>query len=71
VAEDNEDMTDSSVMIDPDCQVFQNTDGVYHQGDRVCEAGFMEALRRAGWNQLKFMERGGQYDWKAQQEVNK
>lgn len=65
IAEDNEDMTSSYVMIDPDGQVFQNTTGTYQQGGRVTEIGFRAALERAGWNPGRFLDRGGLYDWRS------
>ncbi len=64
IVEDNDDMTESYVMIDPDGQVFQNSDGTYKQGGRVIDVGFAKALETAGWDSAKFRNRGGEYEWR-------
>ena len=63
VAEDNDDMTDSYVMIDPEGRIFQNTGGTHVYGPKVLEVGFDAALATVGWDAAKFLVRGGLYEW--------
>jgi radical S-adenosyl methionine domain-containing protein 2 len=59
VAEDNEMMTGSYVMIDPAGRFFQNTHGTYKYSSPIHEIGVLEALREVGFSWKKLVERGG------------
>lgn len=59
VAEDNEMMTGSYVMINPVGRFFQNTHGNYKYSSPILEIGVLEALRQVGFSWKKLVERGG------------
>ncbi len=59
IAEDNEMMTDSYVMVDPVGRFFQNTLGTYKYSNPIGEVGVWEALRQVGFSWNKLEERGG------------
>lgn len=59
VAEDNEMMTGSYVMIDPIGRFFQNTHGTYKYSSPIQEIGVLEALKQVGFSWKKLMQRGG------------
>jgi len=63
VAEDNDAMTGSYVMLDPTGRVFQNSNGYYRFSRPICDVGFMSAVWEVGWDEPKFMNRGGHYAW--------
>ena len=63
VAEDNDDMTSSYLMIDPDGRVYQNQHGKYTRGEPVHVVGLAASVQRAGgFDHLKFEKRGGAYE---------
>ncbi len=59
IAEDNEMMMGSYVMVDPVGRYFQNTLGTYKYSNRIQEVGVWEALRQVGFSLKKLEERGG------------
>lgn len=64
VAETNDDIRGSYVMIDPRGRFFSNEEGRYRISRPILEVGVAEALRQAGWRSDKFVARGGLYDWR-------
>jgi radical S-adenosyl methionine domain-containing protein 2 len=63
VAENNDAMTDSYLMMDPTGRFFQNTSGQYSYSSSVFDVGVESAIREVGWSQEKFNARGGIYEW--------
>lgn len=64
IAENNEAMTDSYIMIDPEGRFFNNTDGQLSHGSRILEVGLIEAFNNSNFNFDKLIERKGIYKWK-------
>ena len=66
VAEDNEDMLGTYVMIDPQGRVYTNLNGHYHYSKQsVVEIGFSAAWEQVmhGFSQKRFINRGGEWSW--------
>ena len=63
VAETNDDIRGSYVMIDPLGRFFSNEEGRYRISDPILDVGVDTALTQAGWRSDKFITRGGLYDW--------
>ena len=63
VAETNDDIRGSYVMIDPLGRFFCNEEGRYRISAPILDVGVDEALAQAGWRSDKFLARGGLYDW--------
>lgn len=63
VAESNDDIRGSYVMIDPLGRFFCNEEGRYRISAPILEVGVDAALAQAGWRSDKFIARGGVYDW--------
>lgn len=63
VAEDNDAMTDSYVMVDPLGRFFGNTGGVQTYSEPILEVGIRAALAQVGYRTEKFLARGGRYAW--------
>lgn len=63
VAEDNDAMTDSYAMIDPEGRFFGNSHGVHQVGLPILEVGTERALQSVGFVTSKLIARGGVYDW--------
>ncbi len=61
--EDNDAMTESYVMVDPQGRFFQNTDNVYKLSGSILDTGVEEALEQVGFSEEKFLSRGGFYDY--------
>lgn len=61
IAEDNDAMTNSYLMIDPVGRLFQNTNGRYSYSPRILEVGFERALESIYFDYGKFIRRGGAY----------
>jgi len=59
IAEDNEMMRESYVMIDPRGRFFQNTRGIYKYSSSIQEIGIWEALHQVGFSWKKLVKRGG------------
>ena len=64
IAETNNAMWESYVMLDPVGRFFQDVSkGHTYSRDTILEVGVEEALRQAGgWSRDKFVDRGGRYD---------
>ena len=60
--EDNEEMTESYLMITPDGRFYQNTDGKYFYSDPILQVGVEAALQQINFHYDKFVKRGGEYE---------
>ena len=63
IAESNEDMKGSYVMIDPAGRFFDNTSNGYKYSQPILEVGVREALKFVNLSFDKFLDRVGIYDW--------
>ena len=63
VAEDNDAMIDSYVMIDPAGRFFGNTAGRHRASEPILSVGIVRALASVGYDHGKFEARGGHYAW--------
>jgi len=63
VAEDNEDMTGSYVMIDPMGRFFDNVDGRLCYSPPILEVGVERAFQAIRCDRERFIRRGGLYAW--------
>lgn len=64
VAEPNELMRGSYVMMDPLGRLLQDSTGHYIYSSPIQEVGFVQALIQAGWDSERFVRRRGLYGWK-------
>lgn len=62
-SENNETMTESYIMIDPQGRFFQNRENRYHISEPILEIGVEQALKQVGFSEEKFMKRGGLYEF--------
>lgn len=62
VAEENDDMRGSYVMLAPDGRFFQNTTGAHVYSQSIFEIGVLPALAEVGFNLDKYIRRGGNWD---------
>lgn len=63
VAEDNQAMTGSYLMIDPAGRFFDNVAGIYRYSQPIWQVGWQHALRGVGAEYSRFLQRGGDYQW--------
>lgn len=63
VAEDNDLMTGSYLMIDPQGRLYDNVNGKYNYSQSILEIGFNKAREQISLNKRKFVERKGLYEW--------
>ena len=63
VAESNEDMTGSYLMVDPAGRFFDNVDGRHFYSKEILMVGIFEALKDIRFDRAKFLQRDGLYDW--------
>jgi radical S-adenosyl methionine domain-containing protein 2 len=63
IAEDNDAMTDSYVMVDPLGCFFGNTGGVHRTSPPILDVGVSAALAAVRFDEAKFEARGGRYAW--------
>jgi radical S-adenosyl methionine domain-containing protein 2 len=63
VAEDNDAMEDSYVMIDPLGRFYGNHGGRHVVSAPILSVGVEDALREVGFSEAKFESRGGRYAW--------
>lgn len=63
IAESNELMKDSYVMIDPQGRFYNAAMGRYLYSSKILEVGVDAALAQVGWNVDNFLARGGVYAW--------
>jgi radical S-adenosyl methionine domain-containing protein 2 len=64
IAEDNEDMTGSYVMIDPMGRFFDNVDGRLVYGQPILDVGVEQAFSTVRWERERLVGRGGLYAWR-------
>ena len=64
VAESNDLMTGSYVMVDPAGRFFDNASGSHAYSRPILEAGVEEALGQVSVDPRKFLSRDGLYDWR-------
>lgn len=64
IYEPNELFQGSYLMLDPLGRFFQNSKGHITYSQSILDVKPMEALTEVGWDRLKFLKRGGIYDWK-------
>ena len=63
ISENNSNMIDSYVMIDPKGSFYQNNGNIYVFSSPILEVGISSALSEVKYNYDKFLERGGLYAW--------
>lgn len=63
VAESEEHMRGSYLMIDPLGRMYDNVDGHHRFSSKILEVGFEQALRQVEFDLYKFKARNGIYDW--------
>lgn len=63
VKEDKDDMTGTYAMIDPSGRFFDNTLGKHSYGRTILEVGIDSAMQDVHIDQVKFVKRGGIYQW--------
>lgn len=63
VAEDNEAMTGSYLMVDPLGRLFDNVAGRLHYSRPVLEVGLDQALANVRFSFVRLRNRGGEYEW--------
>ena len=63
IAEDNDAMRGSYLMIDPLGRFFDNIGGIHRYSQPILDVGIDQALRQVGFSPEKFRMRGGLYDW--------
>ena len=66
VTEDNAEMKDSYVMIDPAGRFFTNKKGLQEYSRPILETGVEKAYGQMDYNYEKFIKRGGLYQWETQ-----
>ncbi len=64
VAESNDLMTDSYIMIDPEGRFFNNTQGRFTHGRKILDVGVEKAFHDTDFKLSKFERRKGIYEWK-------
>ncbi|MFO0645874.1 MAG: viperin family antiviral radical SAM protein [Polyangiales bacterium] len=63
VAEDNDAMEDSYVMVDPLGRFYGNHGGRHVVSAPILSVGVESAMREVGFSEAKFESRGGKYAW--------
>jgi radical S-adenosyl methionine domain-containing protein 2 len=63
VSEENTEMIDSYVMIDPSGRFFTNKNGRMDYSNPILKAGIENAYQQMNYNYKKFINRGGLYNW--------
>ena len=63
IAEDNDAMLESYIMVDPLGRFYQNSGNLYSYSESILEVGVVRAFNQVMYNHLKFVERGGIYDY--------
>lgn len=64
VPENNDQIKGSYAMVDPAGRFFDNATGEHHYSHPILQIGGKEAIKQVNFDWSKFIERGGQYDWK-------
>ena len=63
VAEDNNAMSESYLMVDPAGRFFDNSTGTYRYSQSIWEVGVENALQRVNFDYEKYLRRGAVYEW--------
>lgn len=63
VSEDNELMTGSYALIDPQGRLFENTKGIHTYSDSLITNTVQDCVNQLEFKPLMFKERGGIYNW--------
>lgn len=63
ISESNELMTGSYVMVDPAGRFFDNTRGTHLYSRPILEIGAKLAIQQMNYDEAKFIDRGGIYNW--------
>lgn len=63
IAEDNEAMLESYIMVDPMGRFYQNSGNTYIYSEPILEVGVLRAFNQVTYNHAKFIERGGIYGY--------
>ncbi|MFX0113144.1 MAG: hypothetical protein ACFFB3_01210 [Candidatus Hodarchaeota archaeon] len=63
IAETNDMMRGSYVMLDPLGRFFQNTTGKHTYSRSILKVSIKEAVKEVGWDKSKFFNRNGFYNW--------
>ena len=61
IAEDNDKMLESYIMVDPLGRFYQNSRNFYTYSEPILKVGVSRAFNQVIFNHLKFVERGGIY----------
>jgi len=61
--ETNAQVRGSYVMVDPAGRFFDNAEGTHRYGPPILEVGVPLAIEQMDYDEGKFLERGGVYDW--------
>lgn len=61
IAEKDDDMIDSYIMIDPLGRFYQNSGNLYNYSEPILKVGVLRAFNQVVYNYAKFVERGGIY----------
>ncbi|MDB9312024.1 viperin family antiviral radical SAM protein [Spirulina sp. CS-785/01] len=64
VAEDNQMMQGSYIMVDPIGRFFSDAKGYHEYSQPILQVGVETAFAQVQWNRDKFIERGGIYNWR-------
>lgn len=64
IIESNDAMQGSYLMISPDGLLFNNSNGYYKYGPSLLNEIDQSAIEDTGYSAVKFLNRGGSYDWK-------
>lgn len=64
IIENNDEMQGSYLMISPDGKLFDNANGYYRYGASLLGDLKLLDLSGNGFSAIKFIKRGGSYDWK-------
>ena len=59
VKEDNEDMSNSYIMITPDGRFYQNSNNQYIYSESILDVGFKNAIKQTGFDYDRYEKRGG------------
>ncbi len=61
IPESNEDMTESYLMINPNGELYQNSNGKYFKSKAIHKVGFENAIQEIQFSFEKFISRNGDY----------
>jgi len=64
IPENNDEMTESYIMIDPAGRFFDNANGIHNYSQSILEVGIKKAFEEVNVKTEKFINRNGIYNWK-------